>query len=114
MSDQRPERVEQPPNRPEQPRTEPEIIPPQHGEQPSARRASAVWISVGPDGTQRIQFAKPGLLSLFVMALIIALLVAVVLFVLFGAALILVPVVVVLFAVAALAGLWQRLVAPRH
>jgi hypothetical protein len=106
--------TEQRPDRPEQPRTEPEIIPPERGEQASSRRASAVWISVGPDGTQRVQFAKPGLLSLFLMALVLAALVAVILFVLFGAALILIPVIVLLFGVAAVVGLWQRLVSPRR
>jgi hypothetical protein len=109
--------TDQQPDRAERPRAEPEIIPPDRpGTERAGRsstRASAVWISVGPDGTQRVQFAKPGLLSLFLFSLVVALLVAIILFVLFGAALILIPVAVLLFAAGGIVALWQRLAGPR-
>jgi hypothetical protein len=99
--------TEQPPNRPEMPRQEPEIIPP--GEEPRVRHdRSAIFVTVGPDGTERVRVFKPGLGSLLLLTLGIAFLVALILVVFFGAVLIFVPLIVVLFAAAVLVGLWQR------
>jgi fatty acid desaturase len=101
MTDQRPDR-------PEQPRTEPEIIPPGRAHEASRREASAIWISMGPGGTQRIQFGKPRFSSLVFLVLAVAFLTAMILVVLFGAVLIFIPVVILLFAAAVVTGLWQR------
>jgi hypothetical protein len=105
MTDQRPDR-------PEQPRTEPEIIPPDRAQetmrQTSRGEASAIWISMGPGGTQRVRFGKPKLSSLLLLALVAAFVMAVVIVVLFGAVLIFVPLVILIFAAAVVTGLWQR------
>jgi hypothetical protein len=101
MTDQRPDRAEQP-------RAEPEIIPPDRDGRSSTRRESAVWIQMGPQGVHRVQFGRPSLLSLFWLALFIAFLVAFVFVVLFGAVLIFIPVVILLLVAAFGAGLWQR------
>ena len=101
MSDQRPDRAEQP-------RSEPEIIPPGRAHETSRRETSAIWISMAPDGAQRIQFGKPRFSSLVLLVCAVAFLTAIILLVLFGAVLIFIPLVILMFAAAVVAGLWQR------
>jgi hypothetical protein len=106
MTDQRPDR-------PEQPRAEPEIIPPDRAHEnraheTSRRETSAIWISMGPGGTQRIQFGKPKLSSMLLLALVVAFVMAVVFVVLFGVVLIFIPLVILMFVAAVVTGLWQR------
>jgi len=87
----------------EEPRTEPQIIPP--GRADGRQGASA---SVDVRGTHRIYVARLGPFGSILLALSVAVLAAVILFMLLGAALILVPVVVLLVAGTIIAGLLRR------
>src|SRR5262245_59326701 len=105
MTEQRPDRPTSPPERP---RVEPEIIPPGGAGGSPRRETSAVWISIGPDGAHRVQIGKPGFLSVVMLALVIAFVIAAAVFLLFGAVLVLVPVVPLLLGAGVVAGLWQK------
>ena len=102
--------TEQPPNRPEQPRGEPEIIPPGERRQAGFRRdQSAIFITMGPDGAERVRVFRPGFLSLLALSAGVTLLVALILILFFGAVLIFVPLLIVLVGAAVLVGLWKTL-----
>ena len=89
----------------QEPRTEPEIIPPGRADGGSARDAHAY---VDVRGVHRIYVARLGPFRILLLALVIAFIVAVILFVLLGAALILIPVVALLVTATIIAGLLRR------
>jgi len=92
---------------PERPSSEPEILPPDHGGRWSARRGSGIWIAVDtPDG-RRTAFAQPGPLSVFVGALVLCVIAALVFLFLLGALLIWIPVLVAVIAILLLSGLMR-------
>jgi hypothetical protein len=99
------------PNKPERPRAEPEIIPPDRSGGAGGR--GSAWppppFGTTARGTHRIYIGRIGPVGFALFLLMIGLLAAVMLFVLIGAALIWIPVVAVLLAVAAIGGLFRRL-----
>ena len=97
-------------NEPERPRVEPEIIPPNRfnrsdrdGSWPPSYGFSQMR------GTHRVYVGRIGPFGSALIMLIAGLLVAVLLLILIGAALIWIPVVAVLVVIAGLAGLFRRL-----
>jgi hypothetical protein len=101
-------------DRPERPRSEPEIIPPDRSGRPDDGRFGGrgpQWPPYGytARGTQRVFVGRIGPLGFMLLSVAIILLSAVMLFIIIGAALIWIPVVAVLFVVAAIVGLLRRL-----
>ena len=102
-------------NKPERPRAEPEILPPERSGAPDDRRFGGRGTNMPPPfgttarGTRRIYVGRIGPLGFALLLVAIALLGALMLFILIGAALIWIPVVTVLLVIAAISGLLRRL-----
>jgi len=102
-------------NKPERPRAEPEILPPERSGAPDDRRFGGRGTNMPPPfgttarGTHRIYVGRIGPLGFALLLVAIALLGALMLFILIGAALIWIPVVTVLLVIAAISGLLRRL-----
>ena len=95
-------------------RTEPEIIPPDRAEARSTRKAAPAWIFVDAHGTRRIYVARMGPLSLILLALVVSLASVMLLLLLLGAVLLWIPVLGLMFAVAAVAALFRGYVQRRR
>jgi hypothetical protein len=89
----------------EEPHSEPEIIPPGRADRRSTQGAYAY---VDVQGVHRIYVARLGPFRILLGLLVIALIAAVILFVLLGAALILIPAIALLVAATVIAGLLRR------
>ncbi|PZA10593.1 hypothetical protein DNX69_14625 [Rhodopseudomonas palustris] len=89
---------------PERPRYEPEIIPPGQTHDPMGTR-----IFIDQNTTERVFVGKVGPLGLFLMALVIGAVIAVVLVLLLGAFLLWIPVVGLLIAAGVVAGVLRPL-----
>jgi hypothetical protein len=86
---------------------EPEILPPDHG-RAEAMRQPDPWASGNVYTTHRIYVRRIGPLGIFLAALLIGTLAAVVFVVLVGAFLIWIPVTILLFVAAVVIGLMRR------
>ncbi len=96
-------------NEPERPRVEPEIIPPNHfGRHGREESWPPPYGYTQTRGTHRVYVGRIGPFGFALIMLIAGLLVAVLLLILIGAALIWIPVVAVLAVIAALSGLFRR------
>jgi hypothetical protein len=97
-------------NEPERPRVEPEIIPPNRFDR---RDGDENWPPAHGytqmRGTHRVYVGRIGPFGFALIMLVAGLLVAVLLLILIGAALIWIPVVAVLVVIAAISGLFRRL-----
>ena len=91
---------------PERPRVEPEIIP------PDARRDPRV--SFDGRTTQRIYVAQVSPFGFAMAALVVGMLVALVLLLVLGAFVVMLPVVVVLLAIALVYSIFRRTFGPRY
>jgi hypothetical protein len=89
---------------PRRPRAEPEIIPP-GAEKRRERDTSRVWIFTNSAGTQRTVFAKPGLFTLILGALVLGALAVATAVLVVGAFVILVPAAALLVGTLVLASL---------
>lgn len=102
-------------NEPERPRSEPEIIPPDHSRGPNDRGPSdrsQSWTSYGftqTRGSHRVYVSRIGPFGFALIMLVVGFLVAILLLILIGAALIWIPVVAVFVVIAAISGLLRRL-----
>jgi len=95
---------------PERPRFEPEILPPDRSGR-NARGGRGGWPPYGDGvhGTERIYVGRIGPFGFALLMLVAGLFAGVLLLILIGAALIWIPVVVVLVIIAAISGLLRRL-----
>jgi hypothetical protein len=91
-----------------EPRSEPEIIPPDRTRPEWARNRRDPWASADSFGSGRIYVRRIGPGGIFLLALLIATLAAVIFVLLIGAVLIWIPVAILLFAAAAVAGMMRR------
>jgi len=91
-----------------EPRSEPEIIPPDRTRPEWARGHRDPWASADSFGSRRIYVRGIGPGGIFLLALLIATLAAVIFVILIGAVLIWIPVAILLFAAAALGGMLRR------
>jgi hypothetical protein len=105
----------QAPDEPERPRFEPEIIPPRRGGGPDNRGPAGgpAWppppFGFTPTGgTHRFYVRKVGPFGFALLMLVVGLLVALMLLILIGTALLWIPVIAVLVVVAAISGLFRR------
>ncbi len=89
----------------EKPRSEPEIIPPHEQTGRPGRDEPRIRVFVGTHGAERVYIAKPGPFGTILMILIAAMLAAALLFILSAAFFFLLPIAIVLTAVAVIAGL---------
>ena len=94
---------------PERPRVEPEIIPPNHfGRRDREQGWPPPYGYTQTRGTQRVYVGRIGPFGFALIMLIAGFLVAVLLLILIGAALIWIPVVAVLAVIAAISGVFRR------
>ena len=89
-------------------RSEPEIIPPDRADSDAARERSDGWIWLDASGTRRIYVRKVGPLGIFLVALLIGTLAALVLVMLLGAVLLWIPIAFLLFVAAVVGALLRR------
>jgi hypothetical protein len=87
---------------------EPEIIPPDHSRAGAMHGRPDPWSSTNGYTTHRIYVRRVGPVGIFLTALLIGTLAAVVFVILVGAFLIWIPVTVLLFVAALVVGLMQR------
>ena len=98
-------------SRPERPRSEPEIIPPPR---PGAQARPHVWIAVDEHGgARRVYVARPGPFAILLALLVFGLILAAVVLVLLGVVLFWIPVAILVVAALLLSGAirhnWRRL-----
>jgi hypothetical protein len=105
----------QAPDEPERPRFEPEIIPPRRGGGHDDRGPAGgpAWPPppfgfTQAGGTQRFYVRKVGPFGFALLMLVVGLLVALMLLILIGTALLWIPVIAVLAVIAAFSGLFRR------
>jgi len=91
-----------------EPRSEPEIIPPDRTRPEWARNHRDPWASADSFGSRRIYVRRLGPGGIFLLALLIASLAAVIFVILIGAVLIWIPVAILIFFAAAVAGMMRR------
>jgi hypothetical protein len=91
-----------------EPRSEPEIIPPDRTRPEWARDHRDPWASADSFGSRRIYVRRIGPGGIFLVALLIATLAAVIFVILIGAVLIWIPVAILIFFAAAVAGMMRR------
>ena len=87
---------------------EPEIIPPDHSRAEAMHGRPDPWSSTNVYTTHRIYVRRIGPLGIFLAALLIGTLAAVVFVVLVGAFLVWIPVTILLFVAAVIVGLMRR------
>ena len=88
--------------------SEPEIIPPDQVDAQAARERRDGWIWIDATGTRRIYVRRIGPFGIFLLALLIGTLAALVFVVAIGAFLIWIPVAILLFVAAIVGGLMRR------
>jgi hypothetical protein len=89
----------------EKPRAEPEIIPPDRGDRQSRSGAAGIYVFVDGGGIRHIYVARLGPRGIFVIALMIGILFAMMLVLVLGAFLIWIPLVGLLVAAAIISSL---------
>jgi hypothetical protein len=91
-----------------EPRSEPEIIPPDRSRPEWARDRRDPWASADSFRARRIYVRRIGPGGIFLLALLIATLAAVIFVILIGAVLIWIPVAILLFVAAAIGATMRR------
>ena len=92
-------------NRPERPRVEPQIIPPDRSQH---RSNWGLYGYTQSGGSHRLYVTRLGPLSVALLMLAVAAIVAVILFIVLGAVLLWIPVIAVLVVAAAIASVFRR------